>query len=92
MSMEEGPMEMTGQMKRRDSEEEEQVMSEVHLGCPPGFCGPHISHFTFAIPPGTEFNLHSLSSVSFYLFRLLFNGKKMQALTRPLTQSITHRI
>ncbi|TQD70818.1 hypothetical protein C1H46_043653 [Malus baccata] len=49
--MEEGPMEVTGQMKRRDSEEEERVMSEVHLGCPPGFCGPHISHFTFSIPP-----------------------------------------
>ncbi|CAN6570681.1 unnamed protein product [Malus baccata var. baccata] len=52
--MEEGPMEVTGQMERRDSEEEEQVMSEVHLGCPPGFCGPHISHFTFSIPPGFE--------------------------------------
>lgn len=77
-------MEVTGQMKRRDSEEEEQVMSEVHLGCPPGLCGPHISHFTFSIPPGTEFNLHSLSSVSFYLFRFLFNEKKMQALIKPL--------
>ncbi|XP_057969123.1 uncharacterized protein LOC131158340 isoform X2 [Malania oleifera] len=32
----------------------EVVMSEVHLGCPPGFSGPYITHFTFAIPPGVE--------------------------------------
>lgn len=31
--------------------EEEQVMSEVHLGCPPGLSGPHISHFTVSLPP-----------------------------------------
>lgn len=31
--------------------EEEQVMSEVHLGCPPGLSGPHISHFTISLPP-----------------------------------------
>ncbi|TVU08257.1 hypothetical protein EJB05_41654 [Eragrostis curvula] len=31
--------------------EEEQVMSEVHLGCPPGFSGPHISRFTFSTRP-----------------------------------------
>ncbi|KAF5466633.1 hypothetical protein F2P56_016541 [Juglans regia] len=30
--------------------EEEQVMSEVHLGCPPGLSGPHISHFTISLP------------------------------------------
>ncbi|KAK4590621.1 hypothetical protein RGQ29_020968 [Quercus rubra] len=30
--------------------EEEHVMSEVHLGCPPGISGPHISHFTISLP------------------------------------------
>ncbi|XP_034696330.1 methyltransferase-like protein 22 isoform X1 [Vitis riparia] len=34
-----------------DLEEHEQVMSEVHLGCPPGLSGPHISKFTFSLPP-----------------------------------------
>ncbi|KAF6176313.1 hypothetical protein GIB67_011102 [Kingdonia uniflora] len=28
----------------------EQVMSEVHLGCPPHLTRPHISHFTFPLP------------------------------------------
>ncbi|XP_043700904.1 methyltransferase-like protein 22 isoform X3 [Telopea speciosissima] len=32
----------------------EYVMSEVHLGCPPRSLGPHISCFTFPIPPGTK--------------------------------------
>ncbi|KAK4361945.1 hypothetical protein RND71_017186 [Anisodus tanguticus] len=31
--------------------EEEQVMSEVHLGCPPNHSGPHVSHFTILLPP-----------------------------------------
>ncbi|XP_072963100.1 uncharacterized protein [Typha angustifolia] len=31
-------------------EGEDQVMSEVHLGCPPRFSGPYISHFTFSLP------------------------------------------
>lgn len=30
---------------------EEQVMSEVHLGCPPNHSGPHVSHFTIFLPP-----------------------------------------
>ncbi|KAF5189571.1 Methyltransferase-like protein [Thalictrum thalictroides] len=30
-----------------EEEEEDEVMSEVHLGCPPNFCGPHLSYFTF---------------------------------------------
>ncbi|PSS07441.1 Methyltransferase-like protein [Actinidia chinensis var. chinensis] len=29
-------------------------MSEVHLGCPPNFSGPHISRFTFSLPPEVE--------------------------------------
>jgi hypothetical protein len=29
---------------------DEEVMSEVHLGCPPGFSGPHISRFTISLP------------------------------------------
>ncbi|KAK7261832.1 hypothetical protein RIF29_28153 [Crotalaria pallida] len=36
--------------KEEDGGEEEQVMSEVHLGCPPGFSGPHISTFTIYLP------------------------------------------
>ncbi|XP_027168593.1 methyltransferase-like protein 22 [Coffea eugenioides] len=35
---------------RGTSESEEQVMSEVHLGCPPGHSGPHISHFIISLP------------------------------------------
>ncbi|XP_047968069.1 methyltransferase-like protein 22 isoform X1 [Salvia hispanica] len=34
--------------------EEEQVMSEVHLGCPPNHSGPHISRFTISLPPQVE--------------------------------------
>ncbi|KMT00797.1 hypothetical protein BVRB_9g220740 isoform C [Beta vulgaris subsp. vulgaris] len=34
--------------------EDEVVMSEVHLGCPPNFSGPHISHFTFSLTPQAE--------------------------------------
>ncbi|XP_058226862.1 uncharacterized protein LOC131335501 isoform X1 [Rhododendron vialii] len=34
--------------------EEELVMSEVHLGCPPYFSGPHLSRFTFSLPPEVE--------------------------------------
>ncbi|EXB74490.1 hypothetical protein L484_026184 [Morus notabilis] len=30
---------------------EEQVMSEVHLGCPSGLSGSHYSRFTFSVPP-----------------------------------------
>ncbi|XP_059459393.1 uncharacterized protein LOC132188844 isoform X2 [Corylus avellana] len=46
------------QMNSRDpppaeEEEQDQVMSEVHLGCPPGISGPHISHFAISLPPTT---------------------------------------
>ncbi|XP_060205655.1 uncharacterized protein LOC132633335 isoform X1 [Lycium barbarum] len=34
--------------------DEEQVMSEVHLGCPPNHSGPHISLFTISLPPPHE--------------------------------------
>ncbi|KAL5974306.1 hypothetical protein ACLOJK_030970 [Asimina triloba] len=34
-----------------DGESREEVMSEVHLGCPPRLFGPYISRFTFAYPP-----------------------------------------
>ncbi|XP_038692930.1 methyltransferase-like protein 22 isoform X3 [Tripterygium wilfordii] len=39
--------------QKQDEEEEEkdQVMSEVHLGCPPHTSGPHISRFTISTPP-----------------------------------------
>jgi len=32
----------------------EEVMSEVHLGCPPGFTGPFISHFTVSFSANTH--------------------------------------
>ncbi|XP_021736839.1 methyltransferase-like protein 22 [Chenopodium quinoa] len=34
--------------------ENEEVMSEVHLGCPANFSGPYTSHFTFSLPFGDE--------------------------------------
>lgn len=33
---------------------DEEVMSEVHLGCPPGFSGSHISRFTVSLPLGNN--------------------------------------
>lgn len=42
-------------MEREDGVQQplpsEQVMSEVHLGCPPNHSGPHLSHFTISLPP-----------------------------------------
>lgn len=29
-------------------------MSEVHLGCPPNYSGPHFSRFTFSLSPEVE--------------------------------------
>ncbi|XP_018840825.2 methyltransferase-like protein 22 [Juglans regia] len=51
-SREEGTVDMSRQMNDVETAtaEEEQVMSEVHLGCPPGLSGPHISHFTISLP------------------------------------------
>lgn len=56
---EEGTAQISMQMNGRDpppaeKEEQEQVMSEVHLGCPPGLSGPHISHFAISLPPTTS--------------------------------------
>lgn len=42
--------------EERELLEEEEVMSEVHLGCPPNLSGPFISHFTFSLP-SYEFGL-----------------------------------
>ncbi|XP_022720884.1 methyltransferase-like protein 22 isoform X2 [Durio zibethinus] len=41
---------MNGGDSNEDTEERRQVMSEVHLGCPPGIYGPHISRFTISVP------------------------------------------
>ncbi|XP_049395390.1 uncharacterized protein LOC125859645 isoform X3 [Solanum stenotomum] len=45
-------------MEREDGVQQplssEQVMSEVHLGCPPHHSGPHLSHFTISLPPRHE--------------------------------------
>lgn len=51
---------------------DEEVMSEVHLGCPPGFSGPHISRFTISLPlpHGNSFHLPP----SFTLYFPLFNS------------------
>ncbi|KAK9102627.1 hypothetical protein Sjap_019881 [Stephania japonica] len=35
-------------------EPDHQVMSEIHLGCPPFSSGLHISHFTFPCPPVSD--------------------------------------
>ncbi|XP_021298673.1 methyltransferase-like protein 22 [Herrania umbratica] len=43
---------MKGGDSNKDKEEHQQVMSEVHLGCPPGISGPHISRFTISLPSG----------------------------------------
>ncbi|KAK8489154.1 hypothetical protein V6N13_015132 [Hibiscus sabdariffa] len=45
---------MNGGYSKPDTEEHQQVMSEVHLGCPPGISGPHISRFTICMPSGVE--------------------------------------
>lgn len=53
-SMEEETQDVLTKENDGDGEEkEEQVMSEVHLGCPPGFSGPYISHFTICLPHDT---------------------------------------
>ncbi|XVF24997.1 hypothetical protein REPUB_Repub13aG0175600 [Reevesia pubescens] len=41
---------MNGGDSKEDAEEQQHVMSEVHLGCPPGISGTHISHFTITLP------------------------------------------
>ncbi|XP_055825580.1 uncharacterized protein LOC129894089 isoform X2 [Solanum dulcamara] len=45
-------------MEREDGVQQplpsEQVMSEVHLGCPPNHSGRHLSHFTISLPPRHE--------------------------------------
>lgn len=46
--------ELVRQASGGDLEEDEHVMSEVHLGCPPGHSGSHISCFSISIPPGKE--------------------------------------
>ncbi|RWW78079.1 hypothetical protein BHE74_00013731, partial [Ensete ventricosum] len=45
-----------------EEEREEQVMSEVHLGCPPHFSGPYVSHFTVSLPPTPNRNQRVPSS------------------------------
>ncbi|XVF86601.1 hypothetical protein PTKIN_Ptkin18bG0055500 [Pterospermum kingtungense] len=45
---------MNGADSKEETEEQQHVMSEVHLGCPPGISGPHISRFTISLPPEIE--------------------------------------
>lgn len=44
--------------------EDEYVMSEVHLGCPPGLFGPYITHFAFSLPPEVEETAEDATSTS----------------------------
>ncbi|XP_020596907.1 methyltransferase-like protein 22 isoform X2 [Phalaenopsis equestris] len=37
-----------------EGESGEQVMSEVHLGCPPRFSGSYVTHFSFSLPPKAD--------------------------------------
>lgn len=55
-----------------DKEEEEEVvvMSEVHIGCPPGMSGSHISRFTISIPPGNSYPA-PLAVIIVFVFRQL---------------------
>ncbi|XP_020109392.1 methyltransferase-like protein 22 isoform X1 [Ananas comosus] len=41
---------MEEEEEEEEEEGEEQVMSEVHLGCPPRSTGPCTTHFTFSVP------------------------------------------
>lgn len=45
--------ELVGRVSDGDLEDEH-VMSEVHLGCPSGHSGSHISCFSISVPPGKE--------------------------------------
>ncbi|RLM54413.1 hypothetical protein C2845_PM10G16990 [Panicum miliaceum] len=57
-------------------EEEEQVMSEVHLGCPPHFSSLHVSRFSFSSRPlGTSRQqLPLLARISPYTFPAIPRG------------------
>ncbi|KAL3631872.1 hypothetical protein CASFOL_024856 [Castilleja foliolosa] len=54
--------------------EEEHVMSEVHLGCPPNHSGPHISHFTISLPPGDDRIEHNLNTAKVKVFEVDQDG------------------
>ncbi|XP_024631718.1 methyltransferase-like protein 22 isoform X2 [Medicago truncatula] len=43
-------MEHSSPSPEKEDGGDEEVMSEVHLGCPPRFSGPHISRFTISLP------------------------------------------
>ncbi|KAK4784708.1 hypothetical protein SAY86_019076 [Trapa natans] len=47
--------------EEQELEPEEEVMSEVHIGCPPGFSGPHISRFTVSFPADCDSRENQLS-------------------------------
>ncbi|PON45585.1 S-adenosyl-L-methionine-dependent methyltransferase [Parasponia andersonii] len=51
-----------GDLKKLE-EEEEHVMSEVHLGCPPDQSRSHYSHFIFSVPPEVEANSTNKSTI-----------------------------
>ncbi|XP_071733468.1 uncharacterized protein [Rutidosis leptorrhynchoides] len=48
------------------------VMSEIHLGCPPNYSKPFVSHFTFSLPPDVEYN------GSKYVYREITELKQQQ--------------
>lgn len=43
-------------ISQNQEDEEEHVMSEIHIGCPPKVTGPFISYFTFSLPHDVEYN------------------------------------
>jgi len=55
-------MEHSAPLPEKEDGGDEEVMSEVHLGCPPGFSGPHISRFTISLSHGNSHLLPLLPS------------------------------
>lgn len=60
-------MEHSSPSPEKEDGGDEEVMSEVHLGCPPRFSGPHISRFTISLPL-----LHGNSHLLYTLFNSIF--------------------
>ncbi|KAK8336105.1 hypothetical protein V6Z11_A09G099800 [Gossypium hirsutum] len=81
---------MNGGDSKDDEEEREQVMSEVHLGCPPGISGPHISRFTICLPSGVESS--RFNEIRFDEDGDLILPRRRQISRRCFTMKIQHNI
>lgn len=71
LSMDYGDTKERGGGGEEGAGEEEEVMSEVHIGCPPGISGPHISRFNISLPPGTSYPVILAVTVVFVFWLLL---------------------